>query len=91
MTYDLWAHCSLRAICGAFQVQQEYDVLFDSNTGDPEAVARWRNRALRFVLPSDGDLPDGTNHPTLSMPVQGVGLPKLQSCVIWLQTASACF
>ena len=38
-------------------MQQEYQALFESPAGDPDAVMRWRNRALRFVLASDSDLP----------------------------------
>ena len=44
----------------ALQVQQEYHDLFETPAGDPEAVMRWRNRALRFVLAPELD---GLNAP----------------------------
>ena len=40
------------------QVQAEYRDLFDASATDPEAVLRWRNRALRFVLPPDSITPN---------------------------------
>ena len=39
----------------AAQVQQEYHALFETSAGDPDAVMRWRNRAMRFVLSSETD------------------------------------
>ena len=39
-------------------MRQEYHELFETPAGDPDAVMRWRNRALRFVLASDSDLPE---------------------------------
>ena len=39
----------------AAQVQQEYQALFETPAGDPDAVLRWRNRAMRFVLSSETD------------------------------------
>ena len=35
------------------QVQQEYHALFETPEGDPDAVMRWRNRAMRFVLSAE--------------------------------------
>ena len=35
------------------QVQAEYRDLFETTASDTEALLRWRNRALRFVLTPD--------------------------------------
>ena len=45
------------------QVQQEYHMLFETPAADPDAVNRWRNRALRFVLPPDTNAPDVVHQP----------------------------
>ena len=39
------------------QVQQEYKALLHEAPTDDAALARWRNRALRFVLPPESQLP----------------------------------
>ena len=46
------------------QVQQEYHALFEMPAADSDAVMRWRNRALRFVLTPQPDAPGVTDrHP----------------------------
>lgn len=56
----------------AAQVQQEYHMLFETPAADPEAVTRWRNRALRFVLPSDSSAPDVVSEPAADQQSKGV-------------------
>lgn len=53
------------------EVQQEYHALFETPAGDPDAVLRWRNRAMRFVLSSEthGTCPtQAGSHTPLSSP-----------------------
>lgn len=58
-SFDLNPRCKeqCRACCAelhhAAQVQQEYHALFETSDGDPDAVMRWRNRAMRSVLPPE--------------------------------------
>lgn len=70
---------------GLMQVQQEYHSLFESNTGDPETVTRWRNRALRFVLPSDSASPDVAEHSAPLRPVSGESSAAKQSIMVCVQ------
>lgn len=53
------------------QVQQEYHVLFETPAADPDAVTRWRNRALRFVLPPDSNAPDVVHQPAAGNQSEG--------------------
>ncbi len=67
------------------QVQHEYDMLFETAAADPEAVLRWRNRALRFVLPPAGN--DATAGQSSPRPAPGMSFTKLH-CRFWYQTCT---
>ncbi len=53
------------------QVQQEYHMLFQTPAADPDTVTRWRNRALRFVLPPEPNAPDVVNNPAAGNETEG--------------------
>ena len=56
--YMLYSTISAVSTDWPVQVQQEYRDLFETSAADPEALLRWRNRALRFVLPSEQSTPE---------------------------------
>ncbi|KAL0042506.1 hypothetical protein WJX79_001762 [Trebouxia sp. C0005] len=67
------------------EVQQEYHMLFETSAADPEAVTRWRNRALRFVLPSDSSAPDVVSEPAADQ--QSKGFAANKAAEAWLPEA----
>ncbi|KAL0049516.1 hypothetical protein WJX82_003996 [Trebouxia sp. C0006] len=58
------------------EVQQEYHVLFETPAADPDAVNRWRNRALRFALPSNSNAPDVVRKPAAGNQSEGFAANK---------------
>ena len=55
----------------AAQVQQEYHMLFETPAAEPDAVTRWRNRVLRFVLPPEPNAPEVVNKPAAGKESEG--------------------
>lgn len=46
-------------------------MLFETPAADPDAVNRWRNRALRFALPSNSNAPDVVRKPAAGNQSEG--------------------
>ncbi|DBA90260.1 TPA: hypothetical protein ACH3X1_003553 [Trebouxia sp. C0004] len=58
------------------EVQQEYHMLFETPAADPDAVTRWRNRALRFILPANPNAPDIVHKPAAGNQSEGFAANK---------------
>ena len=80
-SHQVWRQVQCMA---AAQVQQEYHMLFETPAADPDAVTRWRNRALRFVLPSDSNAPDVVSKPAAGDQSEGEDVRQ------WQKQAAAC-
>ena len=64
----------------AVQVQQEYHALFEVPAADSDAVMRWRNRALRFVLTPHPDAPEVTDRHAGPKHREGQGAKPCSVC-----------
>ncbi len=60
-------------------------MLFETPAADPDAVTRWRNRALRFVLPPDSNAPDVVNEPAAGDQSEGEDMKQCKK-----QAAACC-